>query len=50
MGDFEGKIGWPGHARMCPAVDILKVTQQGAEPVWSDADWGVVDGVHVGAT
>jgi len=23
----------PGHARTCPAVGILKVTQQGLEPV-----------------
>jgi len=39
----------PGH----PPIDILKATQQSqqrAVPVQSDADWGVLDGVHVGAT
>jgi len=32
----KGQFGWgrgPGHARTCPAVDILKTTHQGAEPV-----------------
>jgi len=24
----------PGHARTCPAVDILKATQQGAASIW----------------
>ena len=31
---FWGRKGaGPGHARACPAVDILKATQQGAAPV-----------------
>jgi len=33
-GQFWGRNGVdPGHARACPTVDILKATQQGAEPV-----------------
>jgi len=33
-GNFWGWIeDGPGHAGTCPAVDILKATQQGAEPV-----------------
>ena len=50
----EGAIlmGWP---RTRPdmsslAVDIIKVTQQGAERVWCGCQLGVLDGVHVGAS
>ena len=33
-GQFWGwKVAGPWHARTCPAVDILKATQKGAEPV-----------------
>jgi len=39
-----------GHTRTYQAVDILKVTRQGAIPVRFGADWGVLDRVHIGAT
>jgi len=32
--------GGPGHARICPTVGGIGV----------DADWGAVDGMHIGAT
>jgi len=43
----------PGHSGSCPAVYILKETQQGqyrygAET--ADAHWGVLNGVHIGGT
>jgi len=38
----------------CPVVDIHKATQHsaGGRPVWcgADADWCVLDGVHIGTT
>jgi len=38
----KGQLWGRGHDRTCPAVDILKATQQGAAPV-PDADWDVLD-------
>ena len=39
-GNFEQvKVAGPGHARPCPAVDILKATQQGAAPYGSDGEY-----------
>jgi len=32
------------HARTCPTVDILKVTQQEAAPLWCRCRLGVLDG------
>ena len=32
-GNFRGKMGWPRTCSNIPVVDILKATQQGAEPV-----------------
>jgi len=29
---------------------VLKATQQGAAQYGADADWGVLNGVHIGAT
>jgi len=34
----------------CPAVDILKATQQGQNLYGVDADWDVLGGIHIGAT
>ena len=37
----------PGHARTCPAVDILKATHQWAAPARFRCRWGVLDpGAH----
>jgi len=38
---LRGKVAGSGHARTCSAVDILKATQQRAEPYCADADWGL---------
>ena len=44
-GNFEGQnVAGPGHARTCPALDMLKPTQQGAAPVWFGCRLGVLDG------
>ena len=49
-GQFLGRKGaGQGHAWTCCAVDMLKVTQQGAEPAYGvDANRGVLDWVHNG--
>jgi len=42
-GQFWGRKGAdPGHARTCPAVDILNVTQQGAEPIRCGCKFGYI--------
>ena len=40
-GNLMAKRGRAGHARICPAVTILGVTQQGVEPVWCRCQLGV---------
>jgi len=40
----------PGHSRRCPAVDILKATQQVAAPLLCECRSGVLDRLHFGAT
>jgi len=50
-GQFWGRKGvGQGRAQTCPKVDILKATQQWQHRYGADADWGVLDGVHIGAT
>jgi len=39
-----------GRCRTCRVVDILKASQQGAEPVWYGCHLGVLDWVHIGGT
>jgi len=47
------KQAGPGHAWICPVADILRATNRshrGQNWYSVDADWGVLDGVHIGAT
>jgi len=37
---LRAKRGRPGHALTCPMFDVLKVTQQGVEPVWRGCRFG----------
>ena len=51
---FRAKKGaGTGHDLTCPAVDILRATQQGAARVrckyFVDTDSGILEGVHIGA-
>jgi len=36
--------------RPCPTVDIPQAADRGQHRYGADADWGVLDGVHIGAT
>ena len=40
------KVTGLGHAGTCPAVDILRATQQGKHRYGADADWCVLHCVH----
>ena len=44
MGNFEG------GPRTCLKVGILKASRQGQRRYNSDADLGILDGVHIGAS
>jgi len=46
------KVAGSGHARTSPMADILKGTRGGRGQHWygADADRGVLDVLHVGAT
>jgi len=47
-GNFEGEyLSGPGHARACPAVDNSKRLSRGQHRYGADADWAVIDGVHI---
>jgi len=47
---WEEEVAGPGHASTCLAVDILKVTQQGAAPVQCRCRFGRLHGAHFGTT
>ena len=44
-GNFEGEKGQPKTCLTCPAIDIIKATQQCQNRYGADADWGVLDRV-----
>jgi len=46
MGNLRG---WSGRPRTCPAVDVLKATQQGAAPVRCGCRLGCTMWMHIGA-
>ena len=50
-GNFDGEKGvaqdMPGHVRR---LICSKRFSRGTAPVGMDADWGILDGIHIGAT
>jgi len=50
VGNLMAKTDFSGLARTCPAVDIFKILSRGQHRYGADADWGVLDSVHIGTT
>jgi len=46
----EEKLVGRGHSQTHLTIDVLKANQQGQHWCDKDANWGVLDGVHIGAT
>ena len=42
--------GISARLRTCPVVIIIKASQQGQHQYGADANWGVLDEMHIGAT
>ena len=48
-GNFEGEKAPAQDMPSRPEVSVLRVTKQGQTLYSADADWGVLDGVHIRA-